>query len=165
MEHNTDTICIPFIVSLVYGSHYSDNEQTRGPFHKSLYERFLLYKFVELVLNYRSNEFVALTNLCEMGPSPYGRTPQLCSPLTAMLNRPTTHPKKTGLYTWNPPNTNIFEQHISLSIKRDQKNNIKTTKKKSFFDFSKGSLEPSFSRQLDLSGFPSKVKFQIGITN
>ena len=95
-----------------------------------------------------------------------GRTPQLCSPLTAMLNRPTTHPKKTDLYTWYPPNTiYIFEQHILLSIKRDQKNNIKTTKKKSFFDFSKGSLEPSFSRQLDLSGFPSKVKVQIGLTN
>ena len=26
-----------------------------------------------------------------------GGTPQLCSPLTAMLNRPTTHPKKTDL--------------------------------------------------------------------
>ena len=38
-----------------------------GPFHKSSYERFLLYEFVELVLNYRSNEFVALTNLCETG--------------------------------------------------------------------------------------------------
>ena len=36
----------------------------RGPFHKSSYERFLLYEFVEPVLNYRSNEFVALTNLC-----------------------------------------------------------------------------------------------------
>ena len=24
-----------------------------------------------------------------------GGTPQLCSPLTAMLNQPTTHPKKT----------------------------------------------------------------------
>ena len=31
----------------------------RGPFHKSSYERFLLY---------RPNEFVALTNLCETGP-------------------------------------------------------------------------------------------------
>ena len=40
----------------------------RGPFHKSSYERFLLYKFVEPVLNYRSNEFVALTNLCETVP-------------------------------------------------------------------------------------------------
>ena len=38
-----------------------------GPFHKSSYERFLLYEFVEPVLNYRSNEFVALTNLCETG--------------------------------------------------------------------------------------------------
>ena len=28
-----------------------------------------------------------------------GGTPQLCSPLTAMLNQPTTHPKKTDLYT------------------------------------------------------------------
>ena len=26
-----------------------------------------------------------------------GGTPQLCSPLTAMLNQPTTHPKKTDL--------------------------------------------------------------------
>ena len=32
------------------------------------YERFLLYEFVEPVLNYRSNEFVALTNLSETGP-------------------------------------------------------------------------------------------------
>ena len=39
-----------------------------GPFLKSSYERFLLYEFVERVLNYRSNEFVALTNLCETGP-------------------------------------------------------------------------------------------------
>ena len=42
---------------------------------------------------------------------------------------------------------------------------IKTMKEKSFFDFSKGSLEPSFSGQLDLSGFPSKVKVQIGMIN
>ena len=40
----------------------------RGPFHKSSYERFLLYELVEPVLSYRSNEFVALTNLCETGP-------------------------------------------------------------------------------------------------
>ena len=66
-----------------------------------------------------------------------GRTPQLCSPLTAMLNRPTTRPKKTDLYTWNPLTPHIFEQHISLSIKRDQKNNIKTTKKKVFSIFLK----------------------------
>ena len=39
-----------------------------GPFHKSLYERVLLYVFVEPVLNYRSKEFVALTNLYETGP-------------------------------------------------------------------------------------------------
>ena len=39
-----------------------------GPFHKSSYERFLLYEFVKPVLNYRFNEFVALTNLCETGP-------------------------------------------------------------------------------------------------
>ena len=39
-----------------------------GPFHKSSYERFLLYEFVEPVLNYRPNEFVVLTNLCETGP-------------------------------------------------------------------------------------------------
>ena len=39
-----------------------------GPFHKSSYERFLLYEFVEPVFSYRSNEFVALTNLCETGP-------------------------------------------------------------------------------------------------
>ena len=38
-----------------------------GPFHKSSYERLLLYEFVEPVLNYRSNEFVALKNLCETG--------------------------------------------------------------------------------------------------
>ena len=40
----------------------------RGPFHKSSYERLLLYEFVEPVLNFWSNEFVALTNLCETGP-------------------------------------------------------------------------------------------------
>ena len=40
----------------------------RGPFLKSSYERFFLYEFVERVLNYRSNEFVALTNLCDTGP-------------------------------------------------------------------------------------------------
>ena len=39
-----------------------------GPFHNSSYERFLLYEFVEPVLKYGSNEFVALTNLCETGP-------------------------------------------------------------------------------------------------
>ena len=33
-----------------------------GAFHKSLYERFLLYQFIEPVLNYRWSEFVALTN-------------------------------------------------------------------------------------------------------
>ena len=33
-------------------------------------EQVLLYEFVEPVLNYRSNEFVALTNLCETGPRP-----------------------------------------------------------------------------------------------
>ena len=43
-------------------------KQTWGPFHKGSYERFLFYEFVEPVLNYRSNEFVALTNLCETGP-------------------------------------------------------------------------------------------------
>ena len=41
----------------------------KGPFHKSSYERFLLYVFVEPVLKYGSNEFVARTNLCEVGPS------------------------------------------------------------------------------------------------
>ena len=40
----------------------------QGPFHKSSYERFSLYEFVEPVLNYRCNEFVALTNLCETVP-------------------------------------------------------------------------------------------------
>ena len=39
-----------------------------GPFHKSLYEQFFLYEFIEPELNYGSNEFVALTNLCETGP-------------------------------------------------------------------------------------------------
>ena len=43
-------------------------QSCREPFHKSSYERFLLYEFVEPVLNYMSNEFVALTNLCETGP-------------------------------------------------------------------------------------------------
>ena len=44
------------------------NSVAWGPFHKSSYERFLLYEFVEPVLNYGSNEFVALKNLCETGP-------------------------------------------------------------------------------------------------
>ena len=38
-------------------------KQTWGPFHKSSYERFSTYEFVEPVLNYGCNEFVALTNL------------------------------------------------------------------------------------------------------
>ena len=37
-------------------------------FHKSSYERFLLYEFVEPVLNYGCSDFVALTNLFETGP-------------------------------------------------------------------------------------------------
>ena len=45
--------------------------KSSGPFHKSSYERFLLYEFVEPVLNYGSNEIVALTNLCETGLSTY----------------------------------------------------------------------------------------------
>ena len=49
---------------LTFEMHY----RTRGPFHKSLYERFLLYEFVEPVLKYRSNVFIALTNLSETGP-------------------------------------------------------------------------------------------------
>ena len=53
------------------GQHIRDSiiSGPRRPFHKSSYERFLLYEFVEPVLNYGSNEFVALTNLCETGPS------------------------------------------------------------------------------------------------
>ena len=43
------------------------SQKTSGPFHKSSYERFLLYEFVESVLNYGSNEFVALVNICETG--------------------------------------------------------------------------------------------------
>ena len=43
-------------------------KEPRSPFHKSSYEQFLLYKFAKPVLNYRSNEFIALTNLCEAGP-------------------------------------------------------------------------------------------------
>ena len=34
-------------------------------FHKSSYERFLLYEFVEPMCNCRRKKFVALTNLCE----------------------------------------------------------------------------------------------------
>ena len=45
-------------------------EIIRGPFHKSLYKRYLPYEFIEPVLNYRSHEFIALTNLYEMGPRP-----------------------------------------------------------------------------------------------
>ena len=55
--------------------------------------------------------------------------------------------------------------HISLSIKWDQKIISKQRKKVLFFSFSKGSLESSFSRQLALSRFLSKVKVQIGIIN
>ena len=47
---------------------FAKKSQDHGPFHKSSYERFVLYKFVDPVLNYGSNEFVALTNLCETGP-------------------------------------------------------------------------------------------------
>ena len=50
----------------------------RGPFHKGSCEQVLIYEFVGPVLNYRSNKFVALTNLCETGP----RTPYL----TAICN-------------------------------------------------------------------------------
>ena len=42
--------------------------KTWVPFHKSSYKRYLLNEVVEHVLNYVSNEFVALTNLCETGP-------------------------------------------------------------------------------------------------
>ena len=58
MEWNADRITI--YVTL--------NWRDRGPFHKSSYKRFLLYEFVEPVLNYGSNEFVAVTNLYETGP-------------------------------------------------------------------------------------------------
>ena len=44
-----------------------DSAMITGPFHKGSYERFLFYEFLEPVVNYRSNEFVALTNLCETG--------------------------------------------------------------------------------------------------
>ena len=44
------------------------DETHRGPFHKSSYERCLLYEFVKPVLNYGFNEFVAFTNFCETGP-------------------------------------------------------------------------------------------------
>ena len=37
-------------------------------FHNSSYERFLVYELIEPVLNYGSNEFEALRNLCETGP-------------------------------------------------------------------------------------------------
>ena len=40
---------------------------TSSPFHKSSYEWFSLYEFVEPVLNYDCNEFVALTNFGDMG--------------------------------------------------------------------------------------------------
>ena len=46
-----------------------------------------------------------------------GRTPQLCSPLTAMLNWPTTHPKKTymelTIYIWTA--------HFTIYHKRPKK--------------------------------------------
>ena len=48
---------------------WSQDLRDRGPFHKSSYERCLLYEFVKPVLNYGFNEFVAFTNLCETGPS------------------------------------------------------------------------------------------------
>ena len=41
-----------------------------GPVSQKFVRTILLYEFVKPVLNYRSNEFVALTNLCETGPRP-----------------------------------------------------------------------------------------------
>ena len=48
-----------------YSIYYAffEKRMIRGLFHKGSYERYLLYEFVELVLNYGSNEFVALKNL------------------------------------------------------------------------------------------------------
>ena len=51
-------------------------EETGAQFHKSLYEQFLLYEFVEPVLNYKCNKFVALTNPCETVPS-FSRTKRM----------------------------------------------------------------------------------------
>ena len=39
-----------------------------GPVSQKFARTILVYEFVEPVLNYGSNEFVALTNLCETGP-------------------------------------------------------------------------------------------------
>ena len=52
---------------------------TSGQFHKSMYQCFLIYKLVEPVLNYRCNKFVALTNLCETGPSTCVQVQCMCS--------------------------------------------------------------------------------------
>ena len=38
------------------------------PVSQRFVRTILVYEFVEPVLNYGSNEFVALTNLCETGP-------------------------------------------------------------------------------------------------
>ena len=54
-----------------------------GPFLKSSYERFLLYEFVELALNYRSNEFVVqLRIFVKRGP---GNKPGLGAMETAYI--------------------------------------------------------------------------------
>ena len=42
------------------------SQKTDDPFHKSLYERFTLYEFVEPVLN--CNEFLALRIFVKRGP-------------------------------------------------------------------------------------------------
>ena len=56
------------IIYFFYGLNIFPNDKGWGPFHKSSYERFLLYEFVMPVINYGFNEFVAFTNLCETGP-------------------------------------------------------------------------------------------------
>ena len=57
--------------------------RVRGSFHKSSYERFLFYEFVEPMLNYWCNEFVAFTNLSETGP----RTRPIFPPTSILRKR------------------------------------------------------------------------------
>ena len=63
-------VCVyMFIYLFVFNDHAMTSAiKIWGPFHKSSYEQFLLYEFVEPMLNYGSNEFVSLTKFYETGP-------------------------------------------------------------------------------------------------
>ena len=52
----------------VYLGHITHTKEPAVRFTKVLANVFSLYEFVELVLNYKCNKFIALTNLCETRP-------------------------------------------------------------------------------------------------